>query len=309
MTLVLTCALPIYVVQAADRLLTKGTSVHDTVANKTIIYRTREGVMVLSYSGIAYLGRQPMDEWIAEQLWGDAIGRGPDGNGPAAIMMGQRPNDLTIDQTIAVLKRRIDSIPQRTINLGGLYLAIAGWRVSRETPRPFLIEIEREPKATAATVTGTPRRERFGREFAIGRIGAYVAPRVLNAAFERYRASRTLAMEDVERTFVDLIRSVAYRNRTVGPNVLCTMFPIDGPALCRFHPAVPHAARLVSARGEMIVPVAHTPWIMSSNSLQAPQMTSGQSISDLDGCPLVFDAPMADNGLLAVAASLPRPGP
>src|SRR3546814_10049493 len=118
MTLVLTAMTPRYVVQAADRLLTKGAAVHDAMANKTIIYRTRDGVMVLSYSGIAYLSRQPMDEWIAEQLWGDAIGRGPDGCGPAAMMMGQRPNNWTIDQTIAVLKRRIESIPQRTINLG-----------------------------------------------------------------------------------------------------------------------------------------------------------------------------------------------
>src|SRR3546814_6431624 len=106
--------------------------------------------------------------------------------------------------------------------------------------------IEREPKATTATVSGTPRRQRFKREFAIGRIGAYVAPRVLNAAFDRYRASRTLTMEDVEQTFVDLIRSVAYRNRTVGPTVLCTMFPIDGPALFRFHPAAAHSARVRS---------------------------------------------------------------
>src|SRR3546814_6108171 len=83
MTLVLTAMTPRYVVQAADRLLTKGAAVHDAMANKTIIYRTRDGVMVLSYSGIAYLSRQPMDEWIAEQLWGDAIGRGPDGCGPA----------------------------------------------------------------------------------------------------------------------------------------------------------------------------------------------------------------------------------
>src|SRR3546814_17038306 len=116
--------------------------------------------MVLSYSGIAYLSRQPMDEWIAEQLWGDAIGRGPDGCGPAAMMMGQRPNNWTIDQTIAVLQRRIESIPQRTINLGGLYLAIAGWPVRREAPRPFLMEFEREPHATTATVRSEARRVR-----------------------------------------------------------------------------------------------------------------------------------------------------
>src|SRR3546814_13593588 len=87
------------------------------------------------------------------------------------------------------------------------------------------------------------------------------------------------------------------------------MFPIDCPALFRCHPAAAHSARVGSARGEMIVPVAHTPWIMSSSSLQAPQMTSGQSISDLDGYPLVFDAPLAGNGLLALAAAIPRPGP
>src|SRR3546814_13550199 len=89
-------------------------------------------------------------------------------------------------------------------------------------------------------------------------------------------------MEDVEQTFVDLIRSVAYRNRTVGPNVLCTKFPIDGPALFRFHPAAAHSARVGSARVEMIVPVAHTPWIMSYSSLQAPQVTSGHWTSDLE---------------------------
>src|SRR3546814_13868634 len=86
--------------------LFRSAAVHDAMANKTIIYRTRDGVMVLSYSGIAYLSRHPMDEWIAEQLWGDAIGRGPDGCGPAAMMMGQRPNNWTIDQPIAVLTRR-----------------------------------------------------------------------------------------------------------------------------------------------------------------------------------------------------------
>src|SRR3546814_5024478 len=41
MTLVLTAMTPRYVVQAADRLLTKGAAVHDAMANKTIIYRTR----------------------------------------------------------------------------------------------------------------------------------------------------------------------------------------------------------------------------------------------------------------------------
>src|SRR3546814_4042309 len=105
-----------------------------------------------------------------------------------------------------MLNRRSDISPQRTINLGGLFLTISRGCLTREAPRPFLMKIELVPKATTATVSGTPRRQRFKREFVIGRIGAYVAPRVLNAAFDRYRASRTLTMEDVEQTFVDLIQ-------------------------------------------------------------------------------------------------------
>src|SRR3546814_17642624 len=110
MTLVLTAMTPRYVVQAADRLLTKGAAVHDAMANKTIIYRTRDDVMVLSYSGIAYLSRQPMDELIAVQLCGDAICRGPYGCGPVAMLMGQRPNNLQNAKTHAALTHRPDKM-------------------------------------------------------------------------------------------------------------------------------------------------------------------------------------------------------
>lgn len=309
MTLVLTAVTPRFVVQAADRLLTKAAAVHDPIANKTIICSLKNAVVVISYSGIAYLGRQPTDEWLAEIIWGSAIGRGPDGVRPAAFVITQRPNNWTLDQAVSALKRKLESIPQRSINTGGLYLSLAGWRFGREPPRSFLIEIERQRDAHIATINGTPRRTRPRREFVIGRIGAYIAPRLLNAAFDRYRQSRTLNMEDVERTFVELIRSVAHRDRTVGPNVLCTMFPIDGPAISRFHPATVHAARLVHSQGENIVPVAHTPWILSSSIAQAPQMKAGRSIADLDGCPLIFDAPAPANGILAIAAAVSRPGP
>lgn len=76
MTLVLTAATPAFVVQAADRLLTKQFATirpHDQVANKTILYRATDAVAVLSYSGLAYRGAKPTDEWLAELLWGGAI--------------------------------------------------------------------------------------------------------------------------------------------------------------------------------------------------------------------------------------------
>jgi hypothetical protein len=309
MTLVLTAMTPRYVVQAADRLLTKGKAVHDPAANKTIICRLKNSMMVLSYSGIAYIGRQPTDEWLAELLWGEAIGRGPDGSGPAGLLMGQRPNDWSLDQVVAVLKQKLDSLSRRVIDRGGLYLSLAGWRTGREPARAFVIEIQRPRHVRVAAISGTPRRMRPGRAFVIGRIGANIVSHRLLAAFDRYRPSRTLNMEDVEQTFVETIRSVARKDRTVGPNVLCTMLPVDRPAICRFHAATVHSARVVHRRGETVIPVAHTPWIMSSGSLHAPQMCAGKWISDLDGHPLVFDAPAPVTGILGIAATLPRPGP
>ena len=87
------------------------------------------------------------------------------------------------------------------------------------------------------------------------------------------------------------------------------MFPIDGPAISRFHPATMHAVRIEHPKGETIIPVAHSPWILSSNCAQAPQIKVGEWLTDLDGRPLLFDAPTPSHGILAIAKAISRPGP
>ena len=161
MTLVLTAATPAFVVQAADRLTTKKrviVSAHDPIANKTILYRANDAVAVLSFSGLAYRGQQPTDEWLAELLWGGPIPRGVDGVRPAAFGGDHRPNAWSINKAVQALRDAVDAIPQAEIDLGGMFLAITGWRNDTDIDRPFVTEILRDKREAAATVSGTKMR-------------------------------------------------------------------------------------------------------------------------------------------------------
>jgi len=314
MTLVLSAATPGFVVQAADRLLTKAINnkprPFDPVANKTVVYRATDALVSLSYSGVAYVKSQPTDEWLAELLWGAPIGRGPDGNGPAAMGFGVRPNAWTIDRAIDALRRAIDGLPQTWINLGGLFVSVAGWRNDRPV-RPFVVDIKRAPGETRSSVGGTPRRITRPKTFALVQIGARVPKVTINAAFDPFRPSRTLTMENAEEALVGLIRGAARRHLTVGPHVLTVAIPAPGlgPAVGRFHPAKPHRVRVVSARKALTVAVAHTPWILASGQYHSPQVAVGNTELNLDGMPFVFEAPPGEGGLAALAFPIKRPNP
>src|SRR2546426_11774173 len=72
MTLILAVTCPVYVFQVTDRLLT-GLSVNkpfDPMANKNLIYRARDAVASIAYTGRAYINPVPTDNWMAERLQG-----------------------------------------------------------------------------------------------------------------------------------------------------------------------------------------------------------------------------------------------
>ena len=72
MTLILTARLPHFIIQASDRWVTKRGAAHDVEANKSIIYRGKDGILTLAYSGIAYVGHQTTDHWLAEKICGES---------------------------------------------------------------------------------------------------------------------------------------------------------------------------------------------------------------------------------------------
>jgi hypothetical protein len=74
-----------YVLQVSDRLVTRakvGASAlthvpFDPDANKNIIFRARDGIVAISFSGNAFIRGVPTDRWIAERLYGSALCAAP----------------------------------------------------------------------------------------------------------------------------------------------------------------------------------------------------------------------------------------
>lgn len=86
MTLHLSLLTGRHALQVGDRLLTTGqpgnASRWDEVSNKMLLIETRSGSLLISYSGLAHIGRKPTDQWLAERITGVRLPTGPDGGLP-----------------------------------------------------------------------------------------------------------------------------------------------------------------------------------------------------------------------------------
>ena len=51
MTLVLSVSCPAYALHVSDRLVSKGGKPHDPLANKTVVFRATDGLLVFGYTG------------------------------------------------------------------------------------------------------------------------------------------------------------------------------------------------------------------------------------------------------------------
>ncbi len=79
MTVILMVATSSYILQASDRLVSRGICPYDQASNKALLYRARDAFVTMAYTGIAYLDGAPTDQWIAEKIWGKPFYRGPEG--------------------------------------------------------------------------------------------------------------------------------------------------------------------------------------------------------------------------------------
>src|SRR6266851_8318629 len=75
MTLILARASKDYVLQVTDRLVTRGNDPFDTLANKNILYAAKNAVVAMAYTGQAFIGDVPTDQWIVETLSGHIFER------------------------------------------------------------------------------------------------------------------------------------------------------------------------------------------------------------------------------------------
>ncbi len=315
MTLVLTAASPLYVVQVSDRLLTKAApgekyAPFDPVANKTVVYRATDGLVTIGYSGIAYIGETPTDEWLAEVLWGEPLHRGADGIRPA-IAFQRRAVDWDIGLAAIKLQEAINNIPAGKMLGHGLFLTIGGWQISHRHLRPVIIELTRAAKSVTTTLERAARTAQKGRDFLLAHIGAHITNPTLRAYLTAHKAEHgsRLTIEDAEKIMAQIIRDTAGHQPTVGSHLMSVLLPKPGMGqpLCRFIESAPHFARLVSKTTDVTMPTAFCPWLIGPGVLYPPSMVVGETTIGLGGIDFVIHGAAAKTSITGLSSSVRRP--
>ncbi|WP_141715324.1 hypothetical protein [Burkholderia ubonensis] len=249
--------------QAGDRLLTREVAPeryaeYDANSNKSLVYEASDGLIFISYSGKAFIGEQPTDEWLAHALHPSAEHmydrKFPD---PSAIGTSNDKR-LSVNEVIKMLRALLRDIDIKTVQHHGVALTMAGWRVTEN--RPFLIEIRRFKDSSRMKVSGFKRRFGVKANCVISLIGSGNKERVddyLSAAWEEVHRDASLshreascAYEHAVRTaLIDTIRFASAGDKSVGTDVhIATMGkPVEGRIFAETHFAsdTPHPATII----------------------------------------------------------------
>ena len=302
MTLVLTRASKDYVLQVTDRLVTQTGGVpFDAIANKNVLFCSRNGVIVLGYTGLAYLGGVPTDQWIVETLTGHTFDRN---RKPPAFTAGAiRTRD--IGGSLTLLKKKLENAPVEPKRSSGwralsFDVCFSGWQWSRKRCRPVVGWLSKAKNAVTIESSYAPRywhldRNRQGRGFKF-KVVAAPASNLPHAQLKVMAERLTdCGPDEAERIMVEMIREVSRSVPEVGPHCMSILLgpPSAGSARIRYVPLGGPALATVSwSQGPTFtLPVAFTPWIVGPGGIFAPSISAGSRTVQIGHYTITLEAP------------------
>jgi hypothetical protein len=270
-TLVISVATPGYGLHVSDRLVSKADAPYDAYANKTVVFRATDGLVVLGYTGAAFLDGIPTDTWIA-----DVVSGGLCADAGGAIMYGAFPLRDT-GSTLAELSRRL-RVGRIFEVLHGAVCA-TGWqwnaRRARAHCRPVLWILDRGSGALQWHQQMPRHLLERRAEFRMKPIGNWPLG---DKAWRDLKSKVGEAGPDVDLVEEMIVNSIGAasekRPGSIGRHCMSVVVkPGAGypNARVRFIPA---AAHLGQAFGQD-VEVAFTPWMVAPDAIHAPALTVG----------------------------------
>lgn len=287
---------------ASDRLVTLARGMagtyagdHDHLANKLIILITLDAAVVLGFTGSAYVGGIPTDEWIAETVSPGARLRNADGS--VGMFGFKARSNLRLHQAFNRIRLGLAHQPE------GRYVTVlvAGWRIRRGLRTPINVtlrssnDLVSNPELILRPPWPLPNR--------IQSVGASVdlRPYLLDAM--RSQAIIPWQPSSLVFFFTRIIRDTAGTNRTVGRHVMSVVLrfdPSNGIRLAEslFDPADPHIAHREYNGTPYSRVVSFTPWFLTPSAFHSPTESTGVS-----GTSSSFEV----DGWTFVASDTPQP--
>jgi hypothetical protein len=300
--------------QVSDRLVTQSSTKFDELANKSIIYCALNGILVISYTGHAFIGNIPTDQWISEILIGrsflndekpPAFGFGKTKYvhiGPALNIIKESLNKAAINDIKDEVKNDWIDRP--------FYLSIAGWLWgSKGKSRPIMGWLGKRSGTINFKLSFKPRYWFSGNRFMIGAIPSSNCRK--GTLQDLLNQLPDTSIDDAEQILSDKMIEVSTYNPVVGPD--CMSISIPPPKLAYITPV---RVRYISKRkavtellgeaGQRFVRVAFTPWLIGPGGFSSPSIVSGKGGMSLGRFEIALDGPQ-DEQIGGLISSLKRP--
>lgn len=315
MTIILTRASIHYVLQVTDRLVTSKGAPFDSLANKNIVYCARNAIVSIGYTGHAFLGDVPTDQWIVEKLIGTTFDRG---RKPPAFSLITRSQWLDIGRSLQILKEALDNAIWSDVRKEwrqdwierSFDVCIHGWQWNAKGRyRPFLALVAKPGNSNTFELQYTPRHWYVGDKFAVI---AAPSPNISESEHDSLTdSSQGKPPDEAERVLVESIRRISMRIPEVGPHCMSILLapPSIARGRVRYIPANTTFAIVTTASSRRLVLAAFSPWLVASNVIVAPSVMSGAGWQVALG-PYVVDieAPTNPDGTVTVEGQ-ERPTP
>lgn len=266
MTLVLSVATPAYSLHVSDRLVSKSGAPYDALANKTVVLRAIDGLLVLGYTGPAYMDGKPTDSWIAS-----VVSRGSAVSDLGAISYGEFAVS-DVGSTLRTLSERLCA-DRYFLRLGG-QLSAVGWQWSAKRERALVRNVLWRfsyGRWEQLVPRHLPERKKVFRMIATGNWA-------LSAQAWKHLLDEVGAAggdwELVEDRLVKAIRQASTLTPgTIGPHCMSVLVtPWQFPnALIRFMPDSAHTGSAFGQRVEL----AYSPWMVAPDAVLAPSVAVG----------------------------------
>lgn len=291
MTLHYSFVCPGFVIQIGDRLLSTSkrgkVEPWDPYSNKSLVAFCRNGLIVLSYAGSAFIDGQPTDSFLAHLLSDGASDQRESPHfGPSTAFRRVAGLDIgrVLDKVTAGVDARFPKQPSSQRDTG-LDLLVSGWTWKRPKngravhPRTFLREYtfdstERGMRLVGAGESTTNARyplmaRRRDSRFALCSIGAtFDMKTVFQDLQEYHRSSSIISVDAVEEILRDAIRSASGKAR--GAGIGTELISIACQATGSPHARIRYI-RDKSLGGRS----AYTPWVITGAMAQPPQIFGG----------------------------------
>lgn len=290
----------------SDRLVTRNGSRFDELANKNIVCVSSNAIVSIAYTGHAYIGELPTDQWIVEKIAGLKFDRS---RKPPAFSSGSKKLQNDIGTLLMELTKAFnDALTEVKVHLRADWKAksfhtiITGFQWgTKGRYRPILASLSKPDNSNAFELRYEPR-DRFFR----GRLMVGSAPggNITRAQMEKLTKDLSFDGPDqAETKLVEAIRKISTKNPVVGSHCMsvCLLPPYVAQGRIKYIPlSGPARGRLVSARASKEILVGFSPWIIGPNITVAPSYISGNGMHIRVGhYTIILEAPQDPNIIMA----------